>query len=64
MARWSVDVVGKRLQHLGTVVAANEQTAGEEAIKQFRGKTCPAEQDRGDQDRRQRLIICARRRAS
>ena len=35
MARWSVDVIGKRLQHLGTVAAADEQKAVEEAIKQF-----------------------------
>jgi 1,2-phenylacetyl-CoA epoxidase PaaB subunit len=35
MARWSVDVIGKHLQHLGTVVAANEQKALEEAIKLF-----------------------------
>jgi 1,2-phenylacetyl-CoA epoxidase PaaB subunit len=35
MARWSVDVIGKRLQHLGTVVAADEQKALEEAIRQF-----------------------------
>jgi hypothetical protein len=35
MARWSVDIIGKRLQHLGTVVAADERTALEAAIKQF-----------------------------
>jgi 1,2-phenylacetyl-CoA epoxidase PaaB subunit len=35
MSRWSVDVIGKRLQHLGTVVADDERKALEEAIKQF-----------------------------
>ena len=34
MARWSVDIIGKR-QHLGTVVAADERKALEQAIKQF-----------------------------
>jgi hypothetical protein len=35
MARWSVDVIGEHLQHLGTVLAENERKALEEAIKQF-----------------------------
>jgi hypothetical protein len=35
MARYSVDIIGKKLQHLGTVVASDERTALEEAIKQF-----------------------------
>jgi 1,2-phenylacetyl-CoA epoxidase PaaB subunit len=35
MPRWSVDIIGKRLQHLGTVVANDERKALEEAIKQF-----------------------------
>jgi hypothetical protein len=35
MARWSVDLVRKKVQHLGTVVAATEKHAIEEAIKQF-----------------------------
>lgn len=35
MPRWSVDIIGKHLQHLGTVVATDERTALEEAIKQF-----------------------------
>lgn len=35
MARWWVDVIGKHLQHLGTIVAANERQALEEAIKLF-----------------------------
>jgi 1,2-phenylacetyl-CoA epoxidase PaaB subunit len=35
MARWSVDLIGKRLQHLGTVVAANEKEAIKEAAKVF-----------------------------
>jgi 1,2-phenylacetyl-CoA epoxidase PaaB subunit len=34
MARWSVDIIGKRLKHIGTVVAANEEQAIEEAVKQ------------------------------
>jgi hypothetical protein len=35
MPRWSVDIIGKHLKHLGTVVADNERKAPEEAIKQF-----------------------------
>jgi hypothetical protein len=35
MARYSVDIIGKRLQHLGTVVASDERKALEEAIRQF-----------------------------
>jgi 1,2-phenylacetyl-CoA epoxidase PaaB subunit len=35
MTRWSVDIIGKHLQHLGTVLAGNERKALEEAIKQF-----------------------------
>jgi hypothetical protein len=35
MSRWSVDIIGKRLQHLGTVVADDERKALEAAIKQF-----------------------------
>ena len=35
MARYSVDIVGKKLQHLGTVVASDERKALEEAIRQF-----------------------------
>jgi 1,2-phenylacetyl-CoA epoxidase PaaB subunit len=35
MPRWSVDVIGKRLQHLGMVVAADERQALQEAIKLF-----------------------------
>ena len=27
MARWSVDIIGKRLKHVGTVAAANEEQA-------------------------------------
>jgi hypothetical protein len=33
MARWSVDIIAKRLQHLGTVVAADERKALEEAVR-------------------------------
>jgi 1,2-phenylacetyl-CoA epoxidase PaaB subunit len=35
VARWSVDIIGKRFQHLGTVVASDERKALEQAIKQF-----------------------------
>jgi hypothetical protein len=37
MVRWSVDIIGKRLQHVGMVVADNEGKALEEAIKQELG---------------------------
>jgi hypothetical protein len=35
MARYSVDIIGKRLKHLGTVVASDERDALEKAVKQF-----------------------------
>jgi 1,2-phenylacetyl-CoA epoxidase PaaB subunit len=35
MARWRVDIIGKRLQHLGTVEASNEQKAVEIAIEEL-----------------------------
>jgi len=35
MARWSVELIGKKMKHLGTVVAENEKKAIEEAVKQF-----------------------------
>ena len=35
MPCWSIDIIGKRHQHLGTVVANDERRALEEAIKQF-----------------------------
>jgi hypothetical protein len=35
MARWHVDIIGKKLQHLGTIEAANEREALAEAIKHF-----------------------------
>lgn len=35
MARWRVDVIGKRLQHLGTVHADDQQKALQEAITLF-----------------------------
>jgi hypothetical protein len=35
LARYSIDIIGKKLQHLGTVVASDERTALEEAIRQF-----------------------------
>jgi hypothetical protein len=36
MARWRVDIIGKRPQHIGTVDAASEREAIEAAIKLFR----------------------------
>ena len=38
MARYSVDIIGKRLkhEHVGTVAAASEKQAIEEAVKQFK----------------------------
>jgi hypothetical protein len=35
MARWLVDIIGKKLQHLGTVDADNEREALAQAIKRF-----------------------------
>jgi hypothetical protein len=35
MPRWRVDYIGKELQHLGTVEAADEKAAIAEAAKQF-----------------------------
>ena len=35
MARWRVDIIRKRGEHLGTVVAKNEKEAIAVAIKQF-----------------------------
>ena len=35
MARYSVDIIGNKMRHLGTVVAADERKVLEEAIKQF-----------------------------
>jgi 1,2-phenylacetyl-CoA epoxidase PaaB subunit len=35
MARYSVDIIGKKLQHLGSVVASDERDALEKAIKHF-----------------------------
>jgi hypothetical protein len=35
VARWSIDIIGKHLQRLGTVEADNDRKALEEAIKQF-----------------------------
>lgn len=35
MPRWRVDLIGKKLQHVGTVEAANEREALAEAIKVF-----------------------------
>jgi hypothetical protein len=35
MPRWSVDLIGKKMQHISTVVAASEKAAIKEAIKQF-----------------------------
>ena len=35
MPHWRVDIIGKKLQHVGTVEAAGEREALEEAIKRF-----------------------------
>ena len=35
MARWRVDIIRKRAEHLGTVEAPNESEAIFEAIKRF-----------------------------
>jgi hypothetical protein len=53
MPRYSIDIIGRKMRHLGTVVADNERKALEQAIKQIRGKASSAEQDRGDEDRGQ-----------
>jgi hypothetical protein len=37
MRRWRVDMIGKRLQHIGTVDAPNELEAIEAAVKTFAG---------------------------
>jgi hypothetical protein len=44
MARWSVDVIRKRSEHLGVVTAPNEKEALAKAIKQFEVE--PARQNR------------------
>ncbi len=36
MARWRLDLIGKKLQHVGTVDANTEQEAIEAAVKFFR----------------------------
>ena len=35
MPRWSVDIIRKRAEHLGTVEAASEKEAIEKAAKRF-----------------------------
>jgi hypothetical protein len=35
MARWRVDIIRKRAEHLGTVEAANEKEAIDKAAKEF-----------------------------
>ncbi len=35
MPRWRIDYLGKKLQHLGTVEAADEKSDIEEAMKTF-----------------------------
>jgi hypothetical protein len=44
MARWRVDIIRKRAEHLGTVVANTEKEAIAVAIKQFEIE--PARQNR------------------
>jgi hypothetical protein len=44
MPRWSVDIIRKRMEHLGTVVADTEKQALALAIKQFQIE--PARQNR------------------
>ena len=44
MARWSVDIIRKRAEHLGTVVANTEKQAIAAAIKRFEIE--PARQNR------------------
>ena len=46
MARWRVDMIRKRSEHLGTVVAKDEKEAIAVAIKQF-----------GDEPARQNKIV-------
>jgi hypothetical protein len=36
MARWRVDIIGKKLRHIGTIEAATETEAVETAIKELR----------------------------
>ena len=36
MAKWRVDLIGKKLQHVGTVEARTEQEAIDEVAKLFR----------------------------
>jgi hypothetical protein len=36
MARWRIDLVGKKLQHVGTIEARTELEAIDEAAKLFR----------------------------
>jgi hypothetical protein len=35
MARYSIDIIGKKMRHLRTVVADNERKTLEQTIKQF-----------------------------
>jgi hypothetical protein len=44
MARWRVDIIRKRAEHLGTVAAKTEKEAIAAAIKQFEME--PARQNR------------------
>jgi hypothetical protein len=36
MARWRIEIIGKHLQHIGTVEADSEREAIEAAIKELR----------------------------
>jgi hypothetical protein len=44
MPRWRVDLIGKKLQHVGTLEAWTEQEAVEEVAKLFR--IAPAVRDK------------------
>jgi hypothetical protein len=44
MPRWAVDIIRKRAEHVGVVVAPNEKEALAKAIKQFEIE--PARQNR------------------
>ena len=49
MPRYSIDIIGKKMRHLGTVEAASDKAAVEEAMKQFGIGPGVAGEDRGDE---------------